>query len=115
MWREERFRSMRASSRRKKRRHRLFGWFGDEADFEKGGPEFAGDEEAFVDGVVGDAVEDLAGFEFVHGAEQAFEIDPAEYLAGLRVDAGDFVGLPDVGEEFAFDKFQFIQLIDRFA
>ena len=46
------------------------------------GPEFAGDEEAVVRGVVGDAVEHGFGVERSALGQQAGEVDPAEDLAG---------------------------------
>src|ERR1019366_4070833 len=51
----------------------------------------------------------------VGGGEQAGEMDPADDFAGFGIDAGDAVGLPDVGEELAFDPLQLIEVLDRFA
>ena len=47
------------------------------------------------------------------GRQQAGEIDPADDLAGRRVDARDAVGLPDVGVDLALHPFQFVQFADR--
>src|ERR1035438_3975863 len=79
-----------------------------EFDFEEFGPVLAGDEEAVVLGVIGNAVEDIgleiAGVDDVGGGQQAGEVDPSDDFAGLGIDAGDAVGLPDVGVDLAFDQ-----------
>ena len=57
-------------------------WRGrDHLDLEKFGPEFAGDEEAVVHGVLGDAVEHRFGIGDFSGLKQAGEVDPAEHPA----------------------------------
>ena len=45
-------------------------------------PEFAGDEEPLVVGIVGNAVQDCTGTTLIHGAEQAGKVDPAEHSSG---------------------------------
>src|ERR1700722_3108352 len=69
----------------------------------------AGDEEAFAFRVVGDAVEDV-GSRAIFGWQNSGEINDADDLAVGGIDADDKLGGPDVGEDFAVDKFQFVQL-----
>src|ERR1035438_5093331 len=87
----------------------------EEFDFEELGPAFAGDEEAIVLGVVGDAVEDIGLGRAIGGSEQTAAVDPADDLAGFGVDAGDAVGLPDVGVDFALHPFELVQFDDGAA
>ena len=87
----------------------LVGCGRDEFDLEDGGPLFAGDEEAVVLGVVGDAVEDGFGVELEHGGEEAGEVDPGDDVAVAGSDAGDAVGVPDVGVDFAVDVFELVE------
>ena len=87
---------------------------GFEADFEKFGPAFAGDEEAVAGGVVGDAVEDIGAVAFPR-REEAGEVDDAGDLAGLGIDADDVIRAPNVREDFAFDVFEFVEIHDRLA
>src|ERR1700683_3664112 len=56
--------------------------FGNDFDFEELRPKLAGDEEATVDGVIGDSVEDGFGIGDRARRQKACEVDPAEHLAG---------------------------------
>ena len=88
-------------------------WCGrDEFDLEDGGPFFAGDEEEVVLGVVGDAVEDGFVVEVEHGGEEAGEVDPGDDVAVAGRDAGDAVGVPDVGVDLVVDVFEFVEVGD---
>ena len=42
----------------------------------------------------------------------AREVEGSKDLARFRIDANDAIGLPDVGKNFAFDEFEFVELID---
>src|SRR5471030_817998 len=64
-------------------------------------PQFSGHEQALVFCVVGDAVEDIVAV-LAHAGLLVYlrQIDPADDLAGRRVDARDDVGVPQVGVDF---------------
>ena len=47
--------------------------------------------------------------------QQAAAVDPTDHFAGVRVDAHDPVGLPDVGIDLALDPFQFVEFGQRAA
>ena len=81
----------------------------DELDLEDGGPLLAGDEEAVVLGVVGDAVENGFGAEVDDVGEEAGEVDPGDDVAVAGRDAGDAVGVPDVGVDLAVDVLEFVE------
>jgi hypothetical protein len=49
----------------------------------------------------------------INRRQKAGEVDPANHLSALWRDAGDAIGLPDIGENLSLDEFQFIQLVDR--
>ena len=74
---------------------------------------FAGDEEAVALGVVGYAIEDGLGVYFLVGGEEAGAVDPVDDLAVFGVDAGDAVGVPDVGVDDAVDVFELVELVDE--
>src|ERR1700733_837891 len=93
-------------------RRGLPGRFQGKLDFENAGPELSGDEQAFVNGVVGDAVQYGFGIETIDGAGEAGEVDPSDDLAGLRRDAGDAAAMPYVSEDLAFHELKFVQLLD---
>ena len=44
--------------------------------------------------------------------EDAGEVDPGEDFAGLGGDAGDAVGVPDIGVDFTLDVFELVELGD---
>ena len=87
----------------------------EESDFEELRPELAGDEEAIVLGVVGDAVEDIGLGGAIGGSQETAAIDRADDFAGFGIDAGDAVGLPDVGVNLAFHPFELVQFDDGAA
>jgi len=80
-------------------------------DLEELGPEFPGDENAVVRGVVSDAVEDGFGIGAFVVGQQAGKIDPAQHLAGCGRDARDAVGVPDVRVDLAVDVFELVELV----
>ena len=82
-------------------------------DLEELGPSLAGHEQAVALGVVGDAVEDVGLVVAIGGCQQAAGVDPADHFAGSGVDAGDAIGLVDVGVDFALHPFEFVQFGDR--
>jgi len=47
--------------------------------------------------------------------QQAGEVDEAEDLAGSGIDAGDAVGVPDIGVDIAVNELEFIELVDGMA
>ena len=65
-------------------------------------------------GVVGDAVEDI-GPGALCWRQQARKVDPAQHSPAGRIDAGDAVGHPHVGVDFAVDEFEFVELVDSLA
>jgi hypothetical protein len=71
---------------------------------------FAGDEDAVMLCVVGDAVED--GFCIAEGAggAETGEIDPREDAPVIWRDSGYAFGVPDVSVDFAFDVFELVEL-----
>src|SRR4030095_12563645 len=75
------------------------------------GPVLASDEEAVALGVVGDAVHHI-GPDALGGRQNTGQIDAANHFPGLRIEARDPVGLPDVGENFALYPFQLVQILD---
>src|SRR5689334_14057107 len=85
-------------------------WF--QAYFKNLWPVFAGDEEAIGLGVVGDAVHDVEVAGIITRAKNAVEIDNATEFASVGIDAGDVEGLPDIGKDFAFDEFEFVEASD---
>jgi hypothetical protein len=89
---------------------------GEDFDLEDEGPLFAGDEEAVVFGVVGDAVEDGFGVGLLVVGEEVGEVDPGDDVAVLGGDAGNAVGVPDVGVDLAAglagDVFELVELVD---
>jgi hypothetical protein len=86
-----------------------------ELDFKEAGPELAGDEEAVMGCVPGDAVEYSIAVRVLNVRQEAGEVDPAKDVAGLRRDAGDAIGEPDIGEDLAMDVFELIELVDGLA
>ncbi len=86
------------------------GWDG--FDLEDGGPLFAGDEDAIVFGVKGDAVEDGLGVDALRVGEESGEVDPGDDVAVAGRDAGDAVGVPDVGVDLAVDPLELVELVD---
>ncbi len=74
---------------------------------------FAGDEETVALGVVGDAVEDGLGVDLLVGRQEAGAVDPVDDVAVVGIDAGDAVGVPDVGVDDAIDVFELVELIDE--
>ena len=85
-------------------------------DLEQLRPVLAGDEQPVAGGVVGDAVEHVGlARRDVRTRQQARQVDPAHHMSAGRIDAGDQVGLPDVGVELALDPFQFVEVVDRAA
>lgn len=72
----------------------MSGWDGlERLDFVDGGPLLSGYEQAVMLGVVGDAAEDGLAVDPLLDWEQAREIDPGDYVAVLRGEAGDAVGV----------------------
>ena len=65
--------------------------------------------------VVGDAVKDL--FALVGQAlgrrQQAAEIYPADHMAVGGVNAGDTVGVPDIGINLAIHPLELVQVLER--
>ena len=49
------------------------------------------------------------------GRQQAGEVDAAEDFAGRGRDAGDAVGVPDVGVDLAVDELELVELGDGLA
>ena len=87
--------------------------FGDELNFEEIWPELPCHKESFLTGIVGNAVQNGVGGAAIQGAQDAREINPGGDLAGSRRDTRDPIGLPDIGENFSSDKFEFVQLRDE--
>ncbi len=81
-------------------------------DLEEGRPLLAGDEEAVMLGVVGDAVEDGFGGEALSVRKKAGAVDPGENAAVDGGDAGDTVGVPDIGVDEAVDELELVELVD---
>src|SRR3954452_16797374 len=92
-----------------------FRWLGYDGNLEELRPQFAGDEEAAVVGVPGDAVEDGFRSGAVGSRQQAGEVDPAEDFARSRRDAGDAVGVPDIGVDLAVDVLDLVDVVDGFS
>ena len=88
----------------------------DQPDLEQLGPELARHEQALAGRVVGDAVEHVGvvGDEVLL-RQQALQVDPADDLARLRVDACDAIRLPEVGVDLAFHPLELVDLVDRLA
>ena len=85
---------------------------GFESDLVDFGPAFSGDEECLALRIVGDAVEHVVGMSDGFLGVDAREVECSKDLARSRIDANDAIGLPDVGKNFAFDEFEFVELID---
>src|SRR5437660_12294691 len=83
--------------------------FWSETDLEKFGPALASDEEAIPDGIIRDAIEDIGHGVVISGLEQAAKINQADEIACRWINPSDEFGLPDVGEDFAFDIFQLVE------
>ena len=64
--------------------------------------------------VVRDAVEDV-GLRALGRCQQSTQIDVAGDAAGVRRDARDVIGLPDVGEDLALHVFELVQIAQRRA
>ena len=84
-------------------------------DFKDLRPKLSGNEQAFPGCIISDAIEHIFRPVPVHRAQQAGQINPAGDLAGSRGDSCNSVGLPDVGKQFAFHPFQFVEVVDRLA
>jgi len=63
--------------------------------------------------VVGDAVEDGFGVNLPVGRQEAGAVDPVDDVAVVEINAGDAVGVPDVGVDDAIDVFELVELIDE--
>ena len=74
-------------------------------DLEQPGPPLAGDEQAPALGIVGDPVQHAGPTALLRG-EQPLQVDPSEHLAVGRGDAGDAIGLPDVGIDLPLDELE---------
>ena len=92
-----------------------FGFCRNQGDLEYLRPELSGDKEPVVSGVVRDAVEHGFVVGELAARHQAFEIDPADDTARCWRDAGDAIGVPDVGVDFAVDVFEFVEFLDWLA
>ena len=66
-------------------------------------------------GVVGDAVRHASDRRRGPGGHQAGEVDPAGHMAVGRVDAGDVVGEPDVGQDLALHPLQLVERLHRYV
>src|SRR3990167_4031080 len=85
-------------------------------DLEQLRPPFAGDEQAFAACVPGDAVQDVVvRVQARILGDQGRQVDEGFHDAGLGIDAGDAVGLPQVGEDLAVDPLQLVDLVQRLA
>ena len=63
-------------------------------------------------GVVSDAVEHGFVVGELAALHQAFEIDPTDDATRSRRDAGDAIGVPDVGVDLAVNVFELIEIGD---
>ena len=86
-----------------------------DGDFKNPGPELAGHEEAIVDGVVGDAVEDRVITGDLVARHKAGQVDPAEDAAGRWRDSSNAIGVPDIRVDFAVNEFELVELGDGLA
>src|SRR5258706_1715820 len=93
-------------------KHRSVLVFGHNLDFKKLRPPFPGDKDAPARAVVGDSVEHIGAGAFGAGQKSA-QINPAEHSAVGRRDPRDAFGLPDVGPDLSFDKFELVETGDR--
>lgn len=75
-------------------------------------PVFSGDEEVAGFGIVGDAVEDLGAVGWYELVAEAGEVEPAGDFAVSSGNAGDALGLIDIGEDLAVDVFELVELVD---
>src|SRR5580658_4459270 len=89
------------------------GWLlGNYFDFKDPGPQLAGYEKPVVRLIVRDAVEDGFRAGPVGIGKQAGEVNPAKDASGSGGDAGDAVGVPDVGVDLAVDELELVELGD---
>jgi hypothetical protein len=65
--------------------------------------------------IIRDAVENRLGVNSLGGRQKSSEINPGDHMTILRRNSRDPVRVPDIGVNFAFDKFEFVELIDNFA
>src|SRR5215471_8973404 len=84
-------------------------------NFKEFWPIFPGKEEAIVRGIVGDAVHDIEVRAEVGGLEHTGEVDDANDFARGGINPHDIIGLPDVGEDLAFDVLQLVEVSDGLA
>src|SRR6185437_9309557 len=89
--------------------------FGRYLNFKQPRPKLAGDKQPVVRRIVSYPVEHSPGRSSFAVGEQAGEVYPCDYLAGTGVDAGDPVGIPHVGVDFALDVLKLVELVDACA
>jgi len=75
-------------------------------------PLLASNEKPVMLWVISDSVEDRLGVHHLIVGQQSGEIDPGNDVSVLWRNSSDHVGMPDIRVDLAFDKLEFIEVID---
>src|SRR5579883_1924551 len=98
-------------ARSARRNNRRLPALGHDFDLKQLWPQLAGDKQTIAEGVIGDSVQNVDAFA-IRLRQDSRQIDPSEHAAVGGRDAGDLLGLPDVGVELAAHPLKLVDVIN---
>src|SRR5579883_1319690 len=96
-------------ARSARRNNRRLPALGHDFDLKQLWPQLAGDKQTIAEGVIGDSVQNVDAFA-IRLRQDSRQIDPSEHAAVGGRDAGDLLGLPDVGVQLAAHPLKFVEV-----